>query len=109
VPTFRGFQGLWEQHRPETLATPEAFRNNPALVWRFYHWRRNLVARCRPNPAHTAIAEMQAHFRDFTLLAQSMDGIHQRAGSQDVVELHGSLWKLECTRWNPTGKITVRQ
>lgn len=97
VPTFRGFQGLWEQHRPETLATPEAFRNNPALVWRFYRWRRDLVARCRPNPAHTTIAEMQTHFHNFTLLTQNVDGLHQRAGSQDVVELHGSLWNLKCT------------
>ncbi len=104
VPTFRGAGGLWDKHRAEELATPEMFRRDPGLVWRFYAERRRLVAECKPNPAHTSLAEMERAFGDFTLITQNVDGLHSEAGSQDVIELHGSLWRLRCTgcehRWS---------
>ncbi|MFP3854176.1 MAG: NAD-dependent deacylase [Anaerolineales bacterium] len=98
VPTFRGEGGLWEDYRAQDLATPQAFKDDPELVWRFYAWRRQLVRGCRPNKAHTTLSEIERASDDFTLITQNIDGLHQRAGSQNVIELHGSLWKLRCTR-----------
>jgi NAD-dependent deacetylase len=97
VPTFRGPDGLWRRHRPEDLATPEAFRRDPALVWEWYDWRRGLVARCRPNPAHEALAELERRIPDFRLITQNVDGLHRKAGSRRLVELHGCLWRVRCT------------
>lgn len=99
VPTFRGAGGLWESHRPEELATPEAFARDPQLVWRFYQWRRTLLARCRPNAAHEAIARLEAAKGEgFTLVTQNVDGLHSLAGSRRVLEVHGSLWRVRCLR-----------
>lgn len=98
VPTFRGEGGLWESYRAEDLATPDAFERDPELVWRFYSWRRQLVHDCQPNSAHILLAEIEDQVGDFTLLTQNIDGLHQEAGSRAVVELHGSLWRLKCTR-----------
>jgi len=98
VPTFRGSGGLWRSYRATDLATPTAFARDPRLVWEFYSWRRELVAACRPNPAHKALAQMERRLPDFTLITQNVDGLHQAAGSQRVVELHGSLWRVRCTR-----------
>lgn len=97
VPTFRGEAGLWRTYRPEDLATPSAFRRDPALVWEWYNWRRELVARCEPNAAHRTLVEMERHIEDFVLITQNVDGLHQRAGSRRVLELHGSLWRMRCT------------
>ncbi|MGD8634298.1 MAG: NAD-dependent deacylase [Anaerolineales bacterium] len=97
VPTFRGAAGLWHDHRPEDLATPTAFRRDPQLVWEFYAWRRELVSKCKPNQAHLILAEMQFHNIESYIITQNVDGLHQKAGSTDVIELHGSLWKLKCT------------
>lgn len=103
VPTFRGAAGLWRDHRPEELATPSAFQTNPKLVWEFYAWRRELVSECKPNQAHLILAEIESTGEDFSIITQNVDGLHQKAGSQNVIELHGSLWKLKCTicdhRW----------
>ena len=98
VPTFRGEGGLWRNYRAEDLATPAAFRRDPALVWQWYNWRRGLIGACRPNPAHETLAEMERHFSDFTLITQNVDGLHVLAGSRRVVELHGNIWRLRCTR-----------
>lgn len=98
VPTFRGEGGLWEDHRAQELATPEAFSADPELVWRFYAWRRQLVRGCKPNRGHALLAEIERHSADFTLITQNVDGLHQRAGSQQVLEIHGSLWRLRCPR-----------
>lgn len=98
VPTFRGSAGLWRDHRPEELATPEAFNRNPHMVWEFYAWRRDLVSRCNPNQAHYLLAQIQAEEHPITVITQNVDGLHQKAGSENVIELHGSLWKLKCTR-----------
>ena len=100
VPTFRGAAGLWKNHRPEELATPAAFQRDPTLVWEFYAWRRKLVARCEPNNAHLTLVEISEKVPSTQIITQNVDGLHQRAGSNDVIELHGSLWKLKCTRCN---------
>ncbi len=96
VPTFRGPGGLWENHRPEELATPQAFAADPELVWRWYAWRRSLIADCRPNAAHLALAQLEAGIPEYTLITQNVDGLHHLAGSRNVLELHGSIWRLRC-------------
>jgi len=98
VPTFRGEGGLWRQHRPEELATPEAFEQDPRLVWEWYDWRRGLIGACRPNQAHHTLADMEAQLPDFTLITQNVDGLHHMAGSRQVLELHGNIWRLRCLR-----------
>jgi NAD-dependent deacetylase len=97
VPTFRGHGGLWRNFRPEELATPEAFRRDPALVWEWYDWRRGLVGSCTPNAAHATLAEMEATLPGFSLITQNVDGLHQAAGSHNVLELHGNIWRMRCT------------
>jgi len=104
VPTFRGENGLWRSFRPEQLATPEAFRRDPALVWEWYGWRRGLIGACAPNAAHKTLAEMEATLPDFTLITQNVDGLHQAAGSRNVLELHGNIWRMRCTRCERTSE-----
>jgi NAD-dependent deacetylase len=97
VPTFRDAQtGLWAKYRPEELATPTAFLRNPRLVWEWYAWRRKLVAEASPNPAHLALAKMEKLFPQFHLITQNVDGLHQRAGSGSVIELHGNISRTKC-------------
>lgn len=91
VPTFRGPGGLWKNQRPENLATPEAFERDPATVQEWYDWRREIVAAIEPNPAHRAIAALGA-----PVVTQNVDGLHQAAGSLQVLEVHGSLWLTRC-------------
>lgn len=95
IPTFRGAGGLWKSFRAEQLATPEAFARDPHLVWEWYDWRRQLIAKAEPNAAHQAIARLTAR-PDTTLVTQNVDGLHERAGSTDVIRLHGSIWRLRC-------------
>ena len=95
VPTFRGDGGLWRQFRAEDLATPEAFARNPGLVWEWYDWRRSLIAATRPNAAHHVLARWSRR-PGFTLVTQNVDGLHERAGSANVVRFHGSIWELRC-------------
>jgi len=96
VPTFRGAGGLWKNRQAQQLATPEAFRDDPALVWEWYAWRRQVIAGCEPNAAHRTIARWSG--RDgFTLITQNVDGLHERAGTRHVVRYHGSIWRLRCT------------
>ncbi|MGA3114991.1 MAG: NAD-dependent deacylase [Syntrophobacteraceae bacterium] len=97
VPTFRGEGGLWKQFRAVDLATPEAFSRDPKLVWEFYNWRRELVAPLSPNPGHFALAEIERRVPRFTLITQNIDGLHEKAGSRNLIELHGNLWKVRCT------------
>ncbi len=97
VPTFRGPGGLWEGHRPEELATPTAFAADPHKVWRWYDWRRGLVAECEPNPAHRALVRLEQQTAHFHLITQNVDGLHRLAGSADPTELHGNLWITRCT------------
>jgi NAD-dependent deacetylase len=104
VPTFRGQEGLWRTFRPQELATPEAFRRDPELVWEWYDWRRQRIARCEPNAAHLTLAEMEATLSAFTLVTQNVDGLHQAAGSRRVLELHGSIWRVRCTACDWVGE-----
>ena len=97
IPTFRdALSGLWERFDPAALATAEAFRRDPALVWGWYEWRRMQVAKAQPNPAHQAIAELARHVPQLTLLTQNVDDLHERAGSREVIHLHGSLHRPRC-------------
>ena len=97
IPTFRGAQdSLWQQYRPEELATPQAFRRDSELVWRWYDMRRDLIAASAPNAAHTALARLEQHAQ-VTVVTQNVDGYHQQAGSSDVLEFHGSIWTVRCT------------
>ncbi len=98
VPTFREAQtGLWARFDPLELATPEAFARDPRLVWDWYEWRRRLVERAEPNPAHLALAELEGRLPAFTLITQNVDGLHQRAGSENVTELHGNILRSRCS------------
>ncbi|KAG8222751.1 hypothetical protein J437_LFUL008149 [Ladona fulva] len=101
VPTFRGAGGFWRTYQATNLATPGAFKRDPSLVWEFYHYRRELVLTKKPNPAHVAIAELQkrssSEQRRVILITQNIDGLHQKAGSENVIEIHGSLFKTRCT------------
>ncbi len=97
VPTFREAQtGLWSKYDPLDLATPDAFIRDPALVWRWYRWRRDLVARATPNPGHDALATLAGIVPRLTLITQNVDGLHQRAGSAGVIEFHGNLFVNRC-------------
>lgn len=98
VPTFRGTDGLWRQYRAETLATPEAFERDPALVWQWYDWRRGLIAAVEPNAGHRVLAGWEQIFGSMTVITQNVDGLHRKAGSQNVLELHGNIWRTRCTR-----------
>ncbi|MGH9454970.1 MAG: SIR2 family NAD-dependent protein deacylase [Terriglobia bacterium] len=103
VPTFRGKDGLWRNFSAEELATPGAFARDPHLVWEWYDWRRSLVSQAQPNPGHFALAELQRRKTSsegkataFTLITQNVDGLHDRAGSEHPLKLHGDLWYLRC-------------
>jgi len=96
--TFRDpMDGLWSQYRPEDLATPEAFERDPQLVWEFYAMRRLKAGGVRPNPGHLALAEMERRVPHFSLITQNVDGLHQQAGSQEVIELHGNIRRARCS------------
>jgi len=98
LATFRDPQdGLWAQYRPEDLATPEAFSRAPETVWRWYEWRRSKLRQAKPNPGHFALAELQKLMREFTLITQNVDGLHQLAGSRDVIEFHGNITRSVCS------------
>jgi len=97
VPTFRDAQtGLWARFRPEELATPEAFEADPATVWAWYEWRRDLVSAAVPNPGHQALAAFESLLPGFTLITQNVDGLHASAGSRRVIEFHGNLFANRC-------------
>jgi len=97
IATFREAGGVWEGIDPMRVATPSAFAADPEFVWRFYDARRAQAATAKPNPAHRAIAAIEATGRPFLLATQNVDGLHERAGSRALVRLHGSLWRLRCT------------
>lgn len=97
VPTFRGEGGLWRNYRATDLATPEAFQRDPGLVWEFYNWRRELLAPLRPNAAHLALVKIEAQSPRFLLITQNIDDLHRLAGSRNILELHGNIWKVRCT------------
>ncbi len=97
LPTFRGVGGLWRTHRVEELASPEGFARDPRLVWTWYNERKAAHERALPNAGHEALARLEHSFGDFTLATQNVDSLHLRAGSRNVLELHGSLREARCT------------
>lgn len=117
IPTFRdALTGLWEKYRPEELATPEAFEANPKLVWDWYAWRREQVAKVEPNAGHQALArlerECEAHGVSYVLVTQNVDGLHVKAGSRRVLELHGNIGRVKCfakhhlaSHWDDDGEV----
>ena len=99
LATFRGSDGLWEDEPVADVATPGGFARDPERVWRFYSQRRAAAARAMPNAAHRALAEIERRLGDrFLLVTQNVDGLHRAAGSERMLELHGSLWKTRCSR-----------
>lgn len=99
LATFRGQGGLWAGHRVEDVASPEGFERDPSLVWRFYGERRGAAAAAAPNAAHEALAAIERRLGErFLLATQNVDGLHQRAGSRRVLEVHGSLWRSQCSQ-----------
>jgi NAD-dependent deacetylase len=96
VPTFRGADGLWKRYSATDLATPEAFARDAALVWEWYRWRRGLIGRARPNAGHRALARAEQAIPQLQLVTQNVDGLHQRAGSSRIIELHGNIWRARC-------------
>jgi NAD-dependent protein deacetylase/lipoamidase len=97
LATFRDAQtGLWSKFRPEELATAEAFRRNPKLVWDWYRWRQAQALKAKPNPGHLALVEIEKRAPEFLLVTQNVDGLHARAGSKRIVELHGNLDRFRC-------------
>ena len=98
VPTFRGKDGLWRNFRAEELATPQAFEKNPQLVWEWYNWRRELISKCKPNPAHEFLVKLEKKKGDnFLLITQNVDGLHRKAGNSRIIEIHGCIWRVKCT------------
>ena len=101
VPTFRGAGGLWRQYVAQDLATPSAFVRDPSLVWEFYHYRRELMLSKHPNPAHIAIANAEKRFKEqgkrMIVITQNIDELHRKAGTENLLELHGSLFRTLCT------------
>jgi NAD-dependent deacetylase len=96
VPTFRDAQtGLWAEFDPQVLASREGFRRDPGLVWRWYAWRSSLVRSVEPNPAHHALARL-GRLKDVTIITQNVDGLHQAAGSERVLEVHGNIRRFKC-------------
>ena len=106
IPTFRGKDGLWKNHDVMKLATIEAFYENPKLVWEWYNERRRNIFEAFPNDGHKAIADLEK-YADVTILTQNIDGLHQRAGSSRVLELHGSIIKIKCTVCDFNDEITT--
>lgn len=114
IRTFRAADGLWEEHRVEDVATPEGFQRDPQLVQAFYNARRRQLQQpeIKPNAAHLALAELEASLGDnFLLITQNIDNLHERAGSQRVVHMHGDLLKVRCCRsgqvFDWTGDLSV--
>ena len=97
VPTFRGKDGLWKKFKAEELATPEAFQSDPKTVWEWYDSRRAKLRTVRPNAGHYSIAKFGLR-KDVNIVTQNVDGLHKKAGSKDIHELHGNIWTVKCTR-----------
>ncbi len=96
VPTFRGNEGLWGKFKPEQLASMTGFMASPKIVWEWYNWRRELMARVKPNSGHLALVELEKLFDEFELVTQNVDGLHAIAGSKSILELHGNIYRNKC-------------
>jgi len=96
VPTFRGENGLWKKFKPEELANFNAFMKNPKLVWEWYNYRRELISDVKPNPGHYALVKMENFLQKLWIITQNVDGLHRKAGSTNVLELHGNIMMSRC-------------
>jgi NAD-dependent deacetylase len=105
IPTFRGPEGLWKKYDPIQLASISGFYKDPKLVWEFYQDRQNLILNCIPNLGHLTIAKIE-QLKNSTILTQNIDGLHKKAGSKHIVELHGNILKAKCTRCNFVGDVS---
>jgi len=105
IPTFRGKDGHWRKYDPMKLASIDAFYDDPKLVWEWYEDRRKNILAAKPNEGHFVISEMEK-FKDVVVLTQNIDGLHQRSGSTNVLELHGSIIRIKCTVCNFSDNIT---
>ncbi len=111
IPTFRGTDGLWENHPVEDLVTPQGFRRDPALVWRWHLWLHDLSVSVEPNAAHSVIAEMDSYYPEFLTVTQNIDNLHERAGTDRMVKLHGDITQmicLGCGRVHPMPSVVDR-
>ena len=107
VPTFRDAQtGQWSKYRPEDLATPEAFARDPTLVWQWYESRRQQLQSVKPNPGHLALAAMEQHLPRLSIITQNVDGLHQQAGSSQVIEFHGNIMRTICSARDCSGSAS---
>lgn len=106
VPTYRGAGGIWKEYDYESCACEPAFKRDPEHVWEFHNYRRDLVSKCDPNPGHDLVARAEQVIDDVTVVTQNIDGLHQLAGSTQVLELHGSLWQVRCDKcgWRGSGR-----
>jgi NAD-dependent deacetylase len=98
IPTFRNNGGYWQKYRFEDLATPQAFARDPKFVWQWYEERRRAIAAARPNAGHEALVAMERRAPRFTLITQNVDGLHDLAGSQNTIKLHGDIWMVRCLK-----------
>jgi NAD-dependent deacetylase len=98
IPTFRSNGGFWQQYRFEDLATPEAFARDPKFVWTWYEERRRAIALVKPNAGHEALAALEKQKPVFTLITQNVDGLHDLAGSKNLIKLHGDIWTVRCLK-----------
>jgi len=105
IPTFRGKDGYWRKYDPMKLASIDAFYDDPKLVWEWYEDRRKNILDVKPNEGHFAISQME-EFKDIVILTQNIDGLHQRSGSTNVLELHGSIIRIKCTVCDFNDNIT---
>jgi NAD-dependent deacetylase len=96
IPTFRSNGGYWQQYRFEDLATPQAFARDPKFVWTWYEERRRAIAEAKPNAGHFALAALERTRPVFTLITQNVDGLHDLAGSKNIIKLHGDIWNVRC-------------
>ncbi len=105
IPTFRGENGLWRKFRAENLATPQAFRRNPELVWEWYRWRMNIIKEAKPNLAHIFLSKLEEMGILKAIITQNVDDLHLKAGSKNLIRLHGSVWNIKCIECDYTDRI----
>ncbi|PJZ68118.1 NAD-dependent protein deacylase [Leptospira perolatii] len=106
VPTFRGNDGLWKNYRAEDLATSDAFARNPVLVWEWYIWRMELISQKEPNDAHYSLVELEKKHPNFLLITQNVDGLHGKAGSRKMKEIHGNIFRTKCISCKKIADVT---
>ena len=102
IPTFRGEDGFWKDKDPHELASPSGFSKDPELIWNWYNYRRKIIRNSEPNSAHYALSKIEDSFEEFTIITQNVDNFHQQAGSKNVLELHGNIFRNKC---NECGKL----